>query len=451
MSKARSACPQPSFLAPEAQSLYARDRSSLAAISKHRQLPLAIVEGHGSWLTEAGGRQLLDLNANWTACALGHGHPAVAAAIAAAAQYPPGAGAGAAAHPNAVALAEDLLALLPTILDGRVYLGHAGTDANDVAIRACRNATGRRRVLAFERSYHGGMGSARGVSGLLATPTGTTNPDVSLIPYPDPLRPQFADPDMEVPETLAAAQQVLREGDTACMIVEPLLSDGGLVVPPPGFLKSLHELCVRYEVPLICDEVKVGLARTGLLHAFEHDQAAPDIVTFGKALGGGLPLSAAVGPAHILNAPAAAALLTTAGNPICSAAGRAVLNTLHSEKLAARAATSGTRFATGLRSIAAGNGPGGDEVADRIGDVRGRGLAIAVDLVQERSSLERDPALAEAVAYRAWELGAVVHHVGGNVLEITPPLTISDAEIDSALDILGRAIGDAVRAGPRRP
>lgn len=435
----------PPALSEDVQSLLERDEVSLAGISKHRLLPLAVVGGSGCWLIEAGGRRLLDLNAFWTSCALGHGHPAIVAAVGRAIRTSAGAGSGAAANPSAVALAEDLVARVPGIPDPRVYLGHAGTDANHVAIRACQHATGRRRVLAFERSYHGGFGGGRGASGLL-TDAAEGDVEARFVPYPDPVRPRFGDPGAEAATSLTAVQQVLRAGDTACVIVEPLLSDGGFVIPPAGFLKDLHELCTRYGVPMICDEVKVGLGRTGLLHAFEHDLVTPDLVTFGKALGGGLPLSAAVGPAHILDRPAASVLMTATGNPVCAEVGRAVLATLRDEGLTERAAALGSRLLTGLREVAAGADAGGSQVAERIGDVRGRGLAIAVDLVRDQATMARDSLLAETVVRRAWELGAVVHHVGGNVLEITPPLVMSESEVDQAIEILGRSITDAVRA-----
>src|SRR6185312_9057232 len=132
-----------------------------------------------------------------------------------------------------------------------------------------------------------------------------------------------------------------------------------------GFLAQLHEVCRRYDVPMICDEVKMGLGRPGTLHAFEHDGVEPDIVTFGKVIGGGLPLSAAVGPAEILDNPPAAALLTTAGNPVCTAAGRAVLKAIVSEGLVENAAKVGAALADSLRDLR--SSPGGD----RIGDVRG--------------------------------------------------------------------------------
>ena len=138
--------------------LYARDQAAVAGIEKLRFFPLEVTEGKGSWLTSADGRQLLDLTATWTACGLGHGHPAVIAAVTAAMQRPPGAGGLSAVHPDSVGLAEDLLAVVPGDGERRVYLGHAGGDANDVALRACRHATGKRRVLAFQHSYHGGVG-----------------------------------------------------------------------------------------------------------------------------------------------------------------------------------------------------------------------------------------------------------------------------------------------------
>jgi 4-aminobutyrate aminotransferase len=187
---------------------------------------------------------------------------------------------------------------------------------------------------------------------------------------------------------------------------------------------------------MICDEVKMGLGRPGTLHAFEHDGVIPEIVAFGKVLGGGLPLSAAVGPAAILDEPPAAALLTTAGNPVCTAAGRAVLATIASEGLVENAAKVGAALQDALRGLAGSPG------ADRIGEVRGRGLAIGLELVDPQTG-DRDPRFAAQVVYRAWELGAVVFYVGGNVLEITPPLVLTEDEAARAAAIIGDAIADA--------
>ena len=417
-------------------SLYARDAAVIAGIEKLRFFPLEMQSGHGCILTTPEGRELLDLSATWTASGLGHGHPAVVEAVSRAIRDAPGSGGLSAVHPDSVGLAEDLLALVPGDGERRVYLGHAGSDANDVALRACRHATGRRTVVAFEHSYHGGVGLAMGVSGVHVDAGAPADPDAVFLPYPNPFRPGPDGVEADVTACLELADQHLGGGRVACLIVEPILSDGGLVVPPDGFLAQLHEVCRRHGVPMICDEVKMGLGRPGTLHAFEHDGVVPDIVTFGKVIGGGLPLSAAVGPAEILDNPPAAALLTTAGNPVCTAAGRAVLKTIVSDGLVDNAATVGAVLADSLRGLA--DSPGGD----RIGDVRGRGLAIGLELVDPETG-DRDPRLAAAVVYRAWELGAVVYYVGGNVLEITPPLVLTESQAMQAAEILRAAIGDA--------
>ncbi|BCI50989.1 aspartate aminotransferase family protein [Mycolicibacterium litorale] len=416
--------------------LYERDAAVLAGIEKLRFFPLEVVSGQGSTLTTPDGRQLLDLSATWTASGLGHGHPAIVEAVTRAVRAAPGAGGLSAVHPDSVGLAEDLLALVPGDGERRVYLGHAGSDANDVALRACRHAGARRTVLSFEHSYHGGVGVAMGVSGVHVDAGVAADPDSVFLPYPNPFRPGHSGIEQDVVDCLELAERYLAGGSIACFIVEPILSDGGLVVPPDGFLRRIHELCRAHGVPMICDEVKMGLGRPGTLHAFEHDGVVPEIVTFGKVLGGGLPLSAAVGPAEILDAPPASALLTTAGNPVCTAVGRAVLDTIVTEQLADRAAKTGTLLQDSLRALAGSPG------ADRIGDIRGRGLAIGLELVDSATGAP-DPRLAAQVVYRAWELGAVVYYVGGNVLEITPPLILTDAEAVRAAEILGAAIADA--------
>jgi 4-aminobutyrate aminotransferase len=211
-------------------------------------------------------------------------------------------------------------------------------------------------------------------------------------------------------------------------------------VPPPGFLKGLAAICRRHGILLISDEVKVGTGRTGQFHAFEVEGIVPDVISYGKALGGGLPLSAAVGPAGIMNDPRGLTVTTTAGNPIAAAAGRAVLRTIAAEELMANAAARGTELLEGLRQL-------GNRHA-LIGEVRGRGLVIGVDLVQDRQSREPAARACAKVAFRARELGAVVFYVGqhSNVLELTPPITLSAAEVQEGLQILDRALED-VAAG----
>lgn len=176
------------------------------------------------------------------------------------------------------------------------------------------------------------------------------------------------------------------------------------------------------------------------MHAFEHEGFTPDIITFGKSLGGGLPLSAAVGPAWILDEGTASSLLTTAGNPVCAAAGVAVLSVIQGERLDARAEQAGV-----ILRDAVATGVAERDLDDRVGSVRGRGLTIGIDLVRGGDLSSPDPLLARKVVYRAWQLGAVVFYVGDHVLEVTPPLTISDSEILEGADLLLTAIEEADR------
>lgn len=394
--------------------LYAADLASVAAAQRLRFFPAAPVAGKGATLIEADGRELVDLSGAWGAAGVGYAHPTVVQAVTDAMMRMPGASLLSATNPDAVALSEDLLGLLPEIEDGRVYLGHAGSDANAAALRGVRAASDRKRILAFEGSYHGGLGPAQHVSGIHVSSGTAPAEGLVLVPYLD----------------LERVAAEVAQGDVAAVIVEPILSDGGVVIPESGALRRLTDLCHGQGVLVVVDEVKVGLGRTGLLHAFRADSATPDVVTFGKGLGGGLPLSAAVGPVSVMDAAEGSSLLTTAGNPVCAAAGRAVLQVIADEALPERASQLGERLSARLTELAARHAT--------VLAVRSRGLVGGIELL--------DATLTAKVAYRAWELGAVVYYVGpdSNVLELTPPLVIAEAELERGVDIIDAAIADVV-------
>jgi 4-aminobutyrate aminotransferase len=424
---------------PQASSLAERDAKAIAHIGRLRFSPVSVTGGRGSRLIEEGGRELLDLSSSWGAASLGYAHPAVTAAVTAACAYMAGASLLSFPNENAVALAEDLLRITPGRGERRVWFGHSGSDANDCALRAVSAATGRSRFISFIGSYHGNLSGSMSVSGHTAMTHTLPRAGLVLLPYPDAYRSDFSANDVlklldyQFATTCPPAQ-------VAAVFIEPLMSDGGLIVPPPGFLAAIQDRCRRHGIQIIVDEVKVGLARSGKLHCFEHEGLAPDIVVFGKGLGGGLPLSAVIGPAQIMDHAPAFAIQTTGGNPVATAAGRAVLEVIASEKLVQHADRIGGTLVNGLRALGKRH--------PMIGDVRGRGLALGVELVADRESREPVAAATTAkVIYRAYQLGAILFYVGlrANVLELTPPLTLSEPEAREGIQIIDQALTDVAR------
>lgn len=416
-----------------------RDARVVANVGRLRFCPVALSRGQGSHLYEEGGRKLLDLCASFGPAIAGYGHPAIVEAITRAATDM--AGASLLGYPNdeAVSLAEELLRITPGQGDRRVWFGHSGSDANDCAVRVLAAATKRQRFISFIGSYHGNVSGSMGISGHTAMTHTLPRPGLVLLPYPDPYRRDFT------PEQVLALLDyqfatTCPPSQVAAVFIEPLMSDGGLIVPPPGFLKALQDRCRRHGIHIVVDEVKVGLGRSGRLHCFEHEGLEPDLVIFGKALGGGLPLSAVVGPAALLDHAPAFALQTTAGNPVSAAAGRAVLRLIERERLAEKAERTGAHFRNELQAVA--------RRQELIGDVRGRGLVIGIELVSDRESRTPVPVTTTAkVIYRAWELGALFVYVGlrGNVLELTPPLILSEREASDGAAIIEQAVSDVAR------
>ncbi len=418
--------------------LYEADRAANARLQKLRFFPSALTGGAGCRVTDDSGRSLLDFSGSCCAASLGYAHPAYVEAVERTLRNPAGATVLTNANLPATRLAERLLEITPGQGERRVWLGHSGSDANEAVLRAVRLVSGRQRVLCFEGSYHGGSAATIAISGHKTPIDPLEAARRVLVPFPGGYRADDGHADgasvlAEIerrfatdapPETIAAA------------FVEPLQGDGGLRVPPPGFLAQLAALCERHGILLVCDEIKVGLGRSGLLHCFQHEGLRPDIVTYGKGLGGGLPLSAAVGPAAVLDAASAFAMQTLQGNPVCAAAGLAVLDTIESERLAENADKVGAYLRQRLQHLAARHA--------WIGDVRGRGLAIGVDLVLDRD--QRTPAARETakVVYRCFEKGLILYYVGmhSNVLEVTPPLIVTRGEADEAVAILSEALDE---------
>jgi 4-aminobutyrate aminotransferase len=272
------------------------------------------------------------------------------------------------------------------------------------------------------------------ISGHAVQSHATRAEGLTLIPYPNPYRGEDGEAVLAHLAELFAT--TLPPQEVGALFIEPIQSDGGFIVPPAGFLKRLVEMCRGHGILIVCDEVKVGLARTGLMHCFRHEGFTPDFVCLGKGLGGGLAISALVGPRHVMDHATAFAMQTLHGNPVSVAAAGAVLATIEDQALAAHAAAVGAFLLSGLEALKAHH--------PSIGDVRGRGLAIGVELVSDAAAKTPSKMLAAKTVFRAFELGLVLYYVGlnSNVLELTPPLILTREQAAEAISILDRAIAD---------
>ena len=421
------------------RNLIDRDAKFIAEIEKIRFFPVAPIGGDGCYIIEENGRRLLDFSGSWGAAGLGYSHPAITQAIQQASKSMASASLLSYASEPAIALAEELISIVPGNIPRKVWFGHSGSDANDMIVRLLEAATGRKRFISFYGAYHGGVSGSMSVSGHSSQMHSPKREGVVYLSYPNPYRTELED---NSPENILKKLDKLFNTtcppkEVAAVFIEPIQSDGGVIVPPSGFMKSLEQRCREHEILIVVDEVKVGLGRSGLMHAFEHDGLTPDIITFGKALGGGLPLSAVVGPAEIMDFAPAFSIMTTSGNPVSVSAGRTVLKTIQNENLISNANIVGKNLQEGFRQLA--------NKHELIGDVRGRGLAIGVELVKNRHQNKKAAKLETAkIVYRAYELGLVIFYVGmeSNVLELTPPLIMNENESKLGLEILNQAFTD---------
>lgn len=425
--------------------LVERDRERIADAAKIRFFPFAPVGGSGSRLVDADGRSWLDFTAGWAVTNTGYGDPLIRDAVEAELARGSYAGLVSAAIGPAVELAERLVDLFPVRGRAKVWFGHSGSDANEALARLARRATGRSRILSFIGSYHGSTDGSAALSGHMAQARYAPGDAGAKVPYPDAYRhPLGVDAGADERAVLAAIETALATTcparETAAILIEPIQSDGGILAPSASFLQCVEAICRREGILLAIDEVKVGMGRTGTWAAHHASGVTPDLVVLGKALGGGLPLSAVIGPAEILDAEPAMALFTTAGNALSCAAALAAISSSETRELLVNAERVGAHLVAGLAGLRARH--------EVIGDVRGRGLVIGVDLVEDRATKAPATAVAGKVSFRAAELGLAVFLVGmhSNVLEITPPLCLTAAEADQGVAMLDRAVGD-VQAG----
>jgi len=428
---------------PKARAMIARDAEVISP-SYPRDYPFVMSHGRGTEVWDVDGNRFLDFAAGIAVCATGHAHPQLVAAVRDAAgkflhissDY---------WHERMIALAERLARLAPMGEPAMSFLCQSGTEAVEGAIKLARYITGRPRFIGFLGGFHGrSMGSLAFTSSKYTQQKGfgQTMPGVTHVPFPDPFRPLFAGADQG--EAVLDYIRMLFErsvppSDVAAILVEPIQGEGGYLVPPPGFLAGLRELCDTHGILLIFDEVQSGVGRTGRMFACEHDGVAPDIMTLAKGLGSGLPIGAVVAKRRLMQQWQRGAHGNTyGGNPIACAAAIATLDLVESE-YAANAAAVGAYFMDRLRDLA--------RDYPCIGEVRGRGLMIGMELVEA----DRSPAktLCDALVTRAFHNGLLLLSCGASTVRFMPPLSLSRDEVDEAMGYLRTALDEALAEAGR--
>ena len=426
---------------PRAAALIARDRA-VASPSYPRDYPFVMAKGRGAEVWDVDGNRYLDFMGGIGVVSTGHAHPQVVQAIKDAADdflhissdY---------WHERMTRLGEKINALNPLRAPAQVFMCQSGTESVEGALKLARYVSGRPRFIGFLGGFHGRtMGSLAFTSSKYTQQAGffPTMPGVTHVPYPNVYRPLFAGADqgravIDYIETVLFQSNV-PPAEVAAILVEPIQGEGGYLVPPDGFLSGLRTLCDRHGILLIFDEVQCGIGRTGRMFASEHWGVAPDIMTLAKGLASGLPIGLVVARRPLMEKWQRGAHGNTfGGNPLCCAAALATLELIEGQ-YAANAAAVGEYFLGRLR-----------ELQGRfacIGDVRGKGLMIGMELVTDRASRAPARSLCEAVLTRAFHHGLLLLACGMSTVRFIPPLMINRDHVDEAMGILATALGEAL-------
>jgi 2,2-dialkylglycine decarboxylase (pyruvate) len=414
--------------------------------------PFVAARAEGAWVETTDGERVLDFTSGQICSTLGHNHPRIAGAVREALDE--------VVHLNSwmlsepvLALAERMASLFPDGLD-KVVLLNTGSEANEVALKLAKMHTGRFEVVGLARSFHGLLAGIASVNFSMAhAGYGPLLPGAFLLPAPYAYRCPIRHCDgacdctcLEAGFELVDQQSV---GSLCAVIAEPVLSAGGIIVPPDGYFRRLRELCDDRGMMLVLDEAQTGFGRLGTMFGFEHDGIVPDFVAVSKTLGGGIPLAATITTSAIEEDCVAKGFLhvtSHVSDPLPAAAGLAVLDVIEEEGLVAQARERGEYLLAGLRELQAAH--------EQIGDVRGRGLLVGLELVEERESRRPADALGAAVTAECLRRGLSMNIVragtSANCFRMAPPLTIAEDEIDLAVEMLDASLA-AVLAGRSQP
>jgi 4-aminobutyrate aminotransferase len=428
---------------PRAKALIERD-SKVVSTSYTRDYPLVMARGEGALVEDVDGNVFLDCTAGIAVTSTGHSHPDVVRAIVDQSQkFLHMSGTDFYYEPQ-VRLGEELSAVAPMPGPHRSFFGNSGTEANEAAIKLARYYTKRPNIIAFFGAFHGrSMGSLSLTASKLTQRRGfgPLLPGVFHAPYANCYRCPVG----LRPETCAAEclrfiddqllMHLVSPDEVAAIVVEPIQGEGGYVVPPDLFHERLRDICSRHGMLLIVDEVQSGMGRTGKMFAIEHTGVVPDVVTMAKGIASGLPLGVMTSRSEIVSWPPGTHASTFGGNPVSCAASLATLKLLR-DSLVKNAETVGAHMHAGVEALM-------DKHAV-IGDVRGRGLMIGIELVRDRQTKERATSERDRIVHECFRRGLLVLGAGQNAIRLSPPLVLTVQQADTAIAILDQAIGAVV-------
>jgi len=433
---------------PKARAVIERDRA-VCSPSYTRPYPFVMDRGEGAIAIDVDGNRFLDFAAGIAVCSTGHSHPDVVAAIGDQAARFLHMSSADFYYEAVVELGEKIAAVTPVGNgpgDARVLFTNSGTEAVEAALKLARHHTGRGLVLAFYGSFHGRTYGALSLTSSKTTQRrgfGAMLPGATHVPYADCYRCPFGKSpdscDLECVDFIEEYpfKRTMSPDEVAAIIVEPVQGEGGYVIPPARWFARLRALCDKHGILLIADEVQSGIGRTGRMFAMEHFGVRPDIVTSAKGIASGMPLGMCIARADVMDWPQGAHASTFGGNPVSCAAALATLRLVEGG-LMDNARLQGERLMAGLREMAARR--------RLIGDVRGLGLMIGVELVTDRASRARAVVETRKVVEECFRRGLLVLSCGENAVRLSPPLIIGEDQSDAALRILDEAIG-AVETG----
>ncbi|HEX4005631.1 MAG TPA: acetyl ornithine aminotransferase family protein [Acidobacteriaceae bacterium] len=431
---------------PRAQKIVAHDES-LMSPSYTRGYPLVVKRGYGCRIEDVDGNEFLDFTAGIAVDSTGHCHPEVVKAIQdQAAQL---------IHMSGTDFYYDLMPQLASRLSAiapmpgphRFYYGNSGAEAIECALKVARYHTGRQNIIAFLGAFHG---RTMGALSLTASKPQQKRrfaplvPGVTHVRYPNTYRGCSGGPQEAEEFALGCARYIeeklfhtiLPPEEVAAIFVEPIQGEGGYVVAPAIFMQELRRICDRHGILLVADEVQSGAARTGKWWAIEHTGVHPDIVCMAKGIASGMPLGVCMTRAEIMDWKPGSHASTFGGNPVCIAAALATLDVLEREGKA-NAAQQGEAMLNHLR--------GWLKKHPILGDVRGRGLMIGLEIVKDQETREAAPALRERIVDLAFERGLLILGCGENSIRLAPPLIVNEHEVAAALEILEECFSVAER------